>query len=325
MSKPAIKNFKVSDHGRVRAYAPATVANVGCGFDTFGFAIECPGDYVTAWFAPEKGVYLTGIDGDNKALPAAADKNTAGIAVKALLDYLGESRGINLYLQKRMPFGSGMGSSAASAAAAAVAANELLGKPFTKKELLPFVVAGEEYACGSPHSDNAAPSLLGGFVVIREKNEVSQIPVPDRLNCILVHPHCQILTSQARAILPEKVPLKDAQRQWSNTANLVVALYQGNLELFGRCLEDLIIEPVRSALIPGFHEVKETALAAGALGCGISGSGPSVFAFTDNEKAGGKIGKAMQKVFKETAKLESDMYISPINKTGAQIVPNPPL
>ncbi len=306
----------------ITAFAPATVANVGCGFDVFGFAVDAPGDTVKVRFSDNPGVSIAKITGDNGALPKDASKNTAGVSVQMFLNHLGKSNiGIEIELEKNMPLGSGMGSSAASSVASVVATNELFGSPLKREELLPFVIEGERVACGSGHADNVAPALLGGFVLIRsyEPLDCIKIPVPEGLYCVLVHPDVIVETAYARSILPKEIPLKKAISQWGNTAGVIAALMQGDLKLLGRSLEDYIVEPVRSALIPGFIEVKKAATAAGAIGCSISGSGPSMFALCDSKEIAEKVSLAMQETFSQ-AQVKSEAFVSAVNQRGAYII-----
>lgn len=305
------------------AFAPATVANVGAGFDILGFALDEPGDEVVARFNDCGMVRLTRITGDDGKLPMDAALNTAGIAVIKLLEHLGIEQGIDLEVRKKMPLGSGLGSSAASAVAAVVAANALLGSPLKKSELLPFALEGERVACGAAHADNAAPSLLGGFILIRSYAplDVIELAAPAQLRAIVVHPHIEVKTKDAREILKKTLSLKDAIVQWGNIAGLVAGLMKSDYDLISRSLNDVIIEPVRSILIPGFNDVKTAAMRSGALGCSISGSGPSVFALTADMDDAARVAQAMQAAFAEHG-IKSDKFISNINSNGARLVPS---
>ncbi len=306
----------------VKVFAPATVANVGPGFDVFGFAVDQPGDEVTATCAGEPGVRVVEIIGDNGVLSRDADKNTAAVAVVHLLNHLDSQQGIELSLHKKMPLGSGLGSSAASAVAAVVAVNELLGAPLSRKDLLPFTMEGERVACGAAHADNVAPSLLGGFVLIRSYAplDIVQIPVPPLLWCTVVHPHIEVRTEDARKILRREVALASVIPQWGNTAGLIAGLLMSDYELIGRSLTDYIVEPIRSILIPGFVDVKQAAMDAGALGCSISGSGPSVFALSTSEEQSHAIAEAMSGVWRNRYALDSDVFVSRINSEGPRII-----
>ena len=306
----------------IRAFAPATVANVACGFDIFGFAIEAPGDVVEIKKRDEPGVVITEITGDEGRLPLNAEKNAVTVVMLHLLKHLGiKDFGAEVILHKNMPLGSGMGSSAASAVAGVVAMNELLGNPLSRQELLPFAMEGEKIASGSAHADNVGPSLLGGFVVIRSYNplDIFTIPVPDDLYCTLVHPDIEINTKDARFILRSEVSLKNTIAQMGNVAGLVAGLMKSDYELIGRSMVDVIIEPVRSILIPEFNVVKQAAIENGALGCSISGSGPSMFALSKGKLNAESAGLAMQQKF-ANAGIESSMHVSAINKNGAAIL-----
>jgi homoserine kinase len=306
---------------RVRVFAPATVANVAAGFDILGFAVRAPGDEVTASLVDSPGVRILSIEGDGGALSLDPDWNTAGVAAQGMITSLGSRIGIELEMRKLMPIGSGMGSSAASAVAAAVAVNELLGRPFSREALLPFCLEAERVACGTAHADNAAPALLGGFVLIRSCCPLDVVPIaaPADLGCAIIHPRVEIRTQDARKILRDKITMRDAVIQWGNTAGLIAGLLTGDYALIGRSLSDVVIEPMRSILIPGFHRVKEAALAAGALGCSISGSGPSIFALARGLENAREIGKAMAGVYQAIG-LEHEVHVSEVNRDGAMVI-----
>jgi homoserine kinase len=305
----------------IKAFAPATVANVSCGFDVFGFAVENPGDEVQLTLTQGSEVIIKQITGDGGRLPLEADKNTSGVAIQAFLKALGKKQGVEVVLHKHLPLGSGMGSSAASSVAALVGINHLMGEPFSKKDLLPFAMEAERVACGSAHADNVAPSLLGGFVLIRgyDPLDVVSIPTPSDLYCTLVHPHLELKTEDSRQVLKHSISLKDAVTQWGNIAGLVAGLMKPDYALIGRSLKDVIAEPVRALLIPGFDEIKEVAVNEGALGCGISGSGPTIFALSTNRELANQVGKVMQKKF-AAFKLNSEIYVSKINEKGAAVI-----
>jgi homoserine kinase len=305
----------------IKVFAPATVANVACGFDIMGFAVDNPGDEVVLQLADEPGVRITRITGDEGRLPLHPDKNTASVSIMALLQHLGSEQGFELELHKRMPLGSGLGSSAASAAAGVFAANQLLGAPLTPLELLPFAMEGERQACGSAHADNVAPALLGGFVIIRSYDplDVFKIPTPEKLFCTIVHPDIEVNTKDARHILKNQITLKKAVVQWGNVAGLVAGLLQSDYDLIGRSLQDVIIEPIRGLLIPGFTEVKVAAAKAGALGSSISGSGPSIFALSPDHQTAVAVGEAITRVFQEIG-ISGKTYVSKINQSGPMVV-----
>lgn len=305
----------------VSAFAPATVSNVACGFDTFGFAIEGPGDVVRALKASEKGIKITKISGDENRLPLDAKKNTAGIAVNKLLKIAKYPGGVELQVEKRMPFASGLGSSAASAAAAVRAVNVLLDLKRSENELLSCVVESEKSISGTAHADNAAPSLLGGFVIVRKVKpvDVLSVPVPENLYYAIVHPQIEVNTNQARQALPIIIPLKTAIQHWSNTAALVHAMHSGDLKLLGRSMEDLIAEPVRKQWIPYYMEAKKEALNNGAFASNISGSGPSIFAFCDSEKKAQNTAAKMKMVFDKQT-IACTPFYGKIRREGAVII-----
>lgn len=309
----------------VRVFAPATVANVAVGFDILGFAIERPGDEVVARYRKEfVGVRISSITGTgDKQLPMETERNTAGVAALRLLEHLGlaERLGVELEIHKKMPFGSGLGSSAASAAGAAVAVNALLGEPLSREALLYFTVLGEEVADGSFHADNVAPCLVGGITLIRsnESLDVHHLPVPPNLYVAVVHPEIEILTRDARAVLSDSVSLKQVVHQTGSLASFITALYTNDLPLLGRSLKDHLIEPQRKQLITGFDGVQAAALERGALGCSISGAGPSVFALCDSGYLAQAAGQAMQTVFHSRG-IDSQLYVSPINQRGVEIL-----
>lgn len=305
----------------VKSYAPATISNLGPGFDTLGVAINSPGDTVVARRRSEPGLGFS-VATDDAAVPLDPKKNVAGYVATLLMREKRPPFGIDMVLHKSMPVGSGLGSSAASSVAAAVAVNALFVKPLTKIQLLPFILEGERLACGSAHADNAAPSLLGGGCLIRsyEPLDVVPFPIASSLVWIVVHPNTEVLTKKARTMIPKQIPLRSAIRQWGNVAGLVMGLASGDQSLITRCVEDVVAEPLRAELIPGFHEVKRAALNAGALGCSISGSGPSVFAIAPSLKKARVIGTIMAGTFRAAADIQSDLYLSRTNTIGARIV-----
>jgi homoserine kinase len=311
----------MADPSTIKVFAPATVANVASGFDVLGFALDAPGDAVSLARVPEKTVSVRSITGDGGKLPRDPGTNTAAVAAGGFLKSIGFPFGIEISLEKRMPLSSGLGSSAASAVAAVYAANILAGSPLSARDLLPFTMAAEKVACGTAHADNVAPSLFGGFALIRSYDpiDVIQLPVPAGISCAVAHPHTEVRTEDARKILKKEIRLADAIRQWGNLAALVAALYSGDLGLLGRSLQDVVAEPSRSLLIPGFAAVKAAALAAGALGCSISGSGPSVFALCASRSSAETAGAAMVEAF-GGAGLACDLYVSGINRKGPVVL-----
>lgn len=319
----------------VRAFAPGSVSNVGPGFDVFGFAVDGVGDTVEARRRQQPGVVLTDITGDGGRLPREAERNTAGIAALQLLQAAREQGrldagafekvGLELVLHKGMPLASGLGSSAASAVAAVVAVDALLGTGLPQETLLRCAVEGERVACGSAHADNAAPSLYGGFVLVRGAgvgntggHRVTQLPVPEGLTCALLHPHVEVETRAAREALGDRVSLAAAVHQWGNAAALVAALFRGDLDLLAETLVDCVAEPVRSRFVPGFAAVRQAALDAGALGCGLSGSGPTIFALTDRPAA--PLAEAMRQALASETGIDGDVFATPVDAPGARIL-----
>jgi homoserine kinase len=306
----------------IAAYAPATVSNVACGFDVLGFALDDPGDIVMAAPSDTPGVTILDVVGDGGRLTRDPRKNTAGAAVAALLDHLQTTRGVALTIHKGLPLESGIGSSGASAVAAVVAANELLGRPVGSEVLLACAMAGELAGCGAAHPDNVAPSLLGGFVLARNIHppDVVQLPVPDGLACALLHPHLSVHTGTARALLGDTLQLKDAVRQWANLGALVAALFTSDRALLSRSLVDVVAEPKRAGLVPGFYDIKAAATEAGALGCSLSGSGPSLFALASSLAVAHEAGAAMQRAFARHSDVGSDLFVSLVGRAGARVV-----
>ena len=308
---------------KIKAFAPATVANVSCGFDIFGLALESPGDEVIIEVKDSPGVVIKKITGDNGKLPLQAEKNSAGVAAIEFLNHprISNKIGVEIELIKNMPLGSGMGSSAASGAAVLFGLNELLDRPFTPLEMMPFALKAEESACGTGHADNIAPSLMGGFVLVRSYDplDIIKLPVPDKLYCTVVHADVEIMTQKARGILPPVVDMKKSVAQSGNVAGFIAGLLQKDYELLGRSMQDVIVEPVRATLIPYYYEVKNAAMAAGALGCNISGSGPSIFALSVSRETAEAIGEEMKKVYLNNG-IKCDVYVSKINEEGSKIV-----
>jgi homoserine kinase len=306
----------------IAVFAPGSVSNVACGFDVLGFALGAPGDLVTAEASERPGVEISAISGDGGRLPRDPHRNTAGVAATQLLDRLGAVRGIRLTIQKGLPLASGVGSSGASAVAAVVAVNELLGRPARLDVLLECAMAAETVACGSAHPDNVAPSLYGGFVLARSAHppDIVRLPVPSGLACSVLHPHLEIETGHARQVLGDTIPLCDGVRQWANVGALVAGLFRGDLALVSRALEDHVAEPRRAHLVPGFGSVKQAALSAGALGCSLSGSGPSVFALCASLEQAEAAGAAMRAAFAAAADVDADVWTSLVGQEGARVV-----
>lgn len=307
----------------VTAFAPASVANVGCGFDIMGFAVSGYGDRVTVRIENDSENSLISMSGPYaRLIPPEREKNTAGVAVDGFLAATGNRDvKISIELEKNLPLGSGLGSSASSSAAAVFAVNELLGRPLGTRDLIPFAMEGERVACGSAHADNVAPSLLGGFLLIRsyEPLDIIQVRCPDDLYCTVVHPHIELKTSDARRILKRDIPMQDVIRQSANSAAFMIGLMREDYELMGRSISDLLAEPKRTRLIPGFENIKKAALNNGATGFGISGSGPSLFALCRGEAMATALAGVIQEAFSNEG-LESESMISSLNSPGASIV-----
>src|SRR5580658_535737 len=303
---------------QVTVQCPATVANLVCGFDILGMALQAPFDLMEVRLLDEPLVTVTSRDGF--PLPADPAQNTAGAPLLAMLEELGRPIGFEVIIDKKIKPGSGIGSSAASAAGAVVAANHLLKNIFSKEDLVRFALFGEKVASGVKHADNIAPCIYGGITLIRSifPLDIVSIPAPP-LHITVVHPQIEVRTSDARQILRKQVLLKDAIRQWGNIAGLVAGLIKNDYELIGRSLEDVIIEPVRSILIPGFDEVKKKCKESGALGGGISGSGPSIFMLSKDDTTARQLQTIMHDIY-ERIGLDHHTYVTAINQQGVQIV-----
>ncbi len=304
---------------KITIFAPATVANVSCGFDSLGFAVDAVGDRMTFTKTANKGVKITEITGAD--LTYDIDKNAASAVVKKMLNEAGAYFGVELTIHKGFSPGSGLGSSAASAAGAAFGANQLLGNIFSELELTKFAMFGEKVACGTPIADNVSAAIYGGFVLVRsyEPLEIVKLPVPTALRVVAIHPQIAIKTKDARDVLPTKVPLKDAVTQWANLGGLISGLYTENYNLISNSLVDIIVEPARKKFIPFFDNAKNNALKAGALGAGISGSGPTIFALCKGDEIAEKVAKEMIKVYENTA-IDCSIHISKINQEGIKIL-----
>jgi homoserine kinase len=266
-----------------------------------------------------KGIRITKIVGAD--LPLETEKNVAGVAALAMLEAIETDFGFEIEIYKHIKAGSGIGSSAASSAGAVFGINELLGRPFTRKELVLFAMQGEKLASGNAHADNVAPALLGGFTLVRSSNplDIIKIESPSELYATVVHPQIELKTSDARSVLKQTVSLKSAITQWGNVGGLIAGLYTKDYDLIGRSLHDEIVEPLRSVLIPGFDLIKKTAYENGALGSGISGSGPSIFALSKGKETAEKIAKAMSAVYEEM-NLPYEIHVSKVNDEGMKII-----
>lgn len=303
----------------IKIFSPATVANVSCGFDVLGFCLDTIGDEMIIRKTEKRGVFITKIDGYD--LPYETEKNVAGVSALALFEDAQPDIGFEIEIYKKIKPGSGVGSSSASASGSVFAMNELLGRPYNKTQLTNFAMKGEALASGSEHADNIAPGIFGGFTLVKSTIplEVLQLPTPDDLYATIIHPQIEVKTSEARAILPKEIPLKNAITQWANLGSLVHALHTNDYELIRRSLDDVIVEPYRSQLIPHFKDVKLATLNAGALGCGISGSGPSIFALSKGIESAQKVEAAMKNIYKKTA-IDFYTFVSKINTEGIKII-----
>lgn len=315
-------------NNRVRVFAPSSTSNLGPGPDVLGLALLKPGDIVEAELSETPGVEIVEVTGDGGALSRDPKKNVVGVAAADVLRRLDGleadeplQRGVRLWLHKQMPLASGLGSSGASAVGGAVAVNELFDAPLSRYDLVASALVGECVASGTPHADNVAPSLLGGIVLVRSYDplELINLPVPKELRVIIVHPHCSVSTAAARELTAGRTyALDDTVANLGNIAALVDALHQGDLTQFGRSITDRLLEPVRAHLIPGLADVKKAALSQAALGCAVSGSGPSMLAFARSDRDAQAIGDAMQAAFRDSAGLKSDVYLGPVNHEGAR-------
>lgn len=306
----------------IKVFAPATVANVVCGYDVLGFAVNEPGDEVIMKLTEGSGIRITKITGDEGRLPLDPKKNTVSASVQHYLNHIGKQDvGVEIELHKKMPIGSGLGSSSASTVAGLFAVNALFDNLLTNKELVPFAMKGEELACGYGHADNVAPALLGGFVLIRSYQplDIISLPHPDDLYAAIVYPEVDVPTKDARQMIRSKVLLKDAVTQWGNVAGLVSGLFMKDYDLIGRSMTDILVEPTRSILIPDFYKLRSLAMKTGATGFGISGSGPSVFALTKDEATARAITQKLQQHLKSIG-INSLSFVSEVNKKGPVIL-----
>jgi homoserine kinase len=304
----------------ISAIAPATVSNVVCGFDCLGFALSEPCDRITVRPIAERGVRIR--HHDSFDISTDPNKNVAGVTLLAIIDQAGLDHGFEVDIRKGIKPGSGIGSSAASASGVAVAVNRFLGDRFSKLDLVRFAMEGELLASGARHADNVAPCIFGGFTLVRSIEPLDIVPLEfPRLYASVIHPQMEIKTSEARALLPREVPLTDAVTQWGNLGAFVAGLAQGDCALVARSMQDVIVEPARRSLIPKFDEVKTAALNAGALGGGISGSGPSVFMLSESLERASNVADAMRDVYTSTG-IEFNIYVSEIARGGARAVEN---
>jgi homoserine kinase len=303
----------------IKLFCPATIANISCGFDILGLCLEAVGDEMIIRKSEIKGIKIIKIDGAE--LPLETSKNVAGVAALALLEATDCEFGFEIEIYKKIKAGSGIGSSAASAAGAVFGVNELLGKPFSKKELVQFAMKGEAIASGSEHADNVAPAIFGGITLIRSTKplDVIKIESPSELYATVIHPQIELKTSDMRAVLKPEVSLKSAIIQWGNLGGLISGFYTSDYELIGRSLHDEIVEPLRGQFIPKFDLIKRMALENGALGSGISGSGPSIFALSKGVETANRIANTIGDVYKEM-NLPYDIHVSKVNSEGIKIL-----
>lgn len=301
----------------IKIFCPASIANLNCGFDILGLCLNGIGDEMIITKTAKKGIKITKITGAD--LPLETEKNVAGVAALAIIKDLDIDYGFEIEIHKKIKTGSGIGSSSASAAGVVFGINELLGKPFTKHQLIDFAMKGEAIASGCEHADNVAPCLLGGFTLVRGYNplDVIRIESPSELYAVVLHPHIEVKTSDSRAILQPMIPLKNAITQTGNLGGFIAGLFTNDYKLISRSLNDVIIEPLRKHLIPNFDNVKNAALQSGALGSGISGAGPSIFALCKGQNSAEKVAFAMSDSYQNTG-IEFDMHISKVNPNGVE-------
>nr|WP_299067030.1 homoserine kinase [uncultured Allomuricauda sp.] len=301
----------------IKVFCPATIANVSCGFDVLGLALDSVGDEMIVRKTSENGITITKISGQE--LPLETTKNVSGVAGLAFLEKSDFDGGFEIEIDKRIKPGSGIGSSAASSAGAVWAMNELLGKPFSNLELVQFAMQGEKLASDVAHADNVAPAIYGGFTLVRSYNplDIVPIPTPNELFATVIHPQIEVKTSDSRKILKTNITLEKGIQQWGNVGGLIAGLFQNDYDLIGRSLQDHIVEPIRSILIPGFDKIKANAIHVGALGGGISGSGPSIFALSKGEETAQKVAESMKETY-ENIGIEFDIHVSKVNTQGVK-------
>ena len=303
---------------QIKLFCPATIANLNCGFDVIGLCLDTIGDEMIIRKTIQKGIKITKITGAD--LPYENQKNVAGVAALAMIENLDIDHGFEIEIHKKIKAGSGIGSSSASASGVVFGINKLLDKPFSDKQLLEFAMQGEALASGGFHADNVAPALLGGIILIRGYNPIDYIKFesPTELIAVVLHPLIEVKTSDSRAVLPKEIPLKTAIKQWGNLGGLIAGLFTHDYELIGRSLQDEIAEPFRKNFIPNFDKVKNTAIENGALGAGISGAGPSIFALCNGNEIAQKVANAMKDSYENTG-IQFDIHISKINSEGIKI------
>ncbi|MCH4553304.1 homoserine kinase [Aestuariibaculum lutulentum] len=303
----------------IKIFSPATVANVACGFDVLGFCLDSVGDDMVIRKVERKGIHITHIEGFD--LPYNAEENVAGVSALAMYNAIDVDFGFEIEIYKNIKPGSGIGSSAASAVGSVFGMNELIGRPFNKTQLTEFAIKGEALASKCEHADNLAPAMFGGFTLVKSISplEILEIPSPKDLYATIIHPQIEIKTSEARAILPKEVALSNAITQWANFGSLIHGLHTSDYGLIHRSLQDVIVEPYRSQLIPHYHDVKQAVIEVGALGAGISGSGPSIFSLSKGLETAQKVKEAMSQVYSKT-NIDFDIHVTKINTNGIKVL-----
>ena len=304
---------------KVKVFAPASIANMGCGFDIIGFTLDEVGDVLEMTARDGDGISI--VNETDVPLPTDVERNVITPVVRKFLDIMDRKAQIDVRILRKIYPGSGIGSSSASSAAAAYGMNALFGYPLSDEELVECAMEGENLASGGYHADNAAPAVMGGIVLIRgyEPLDLIKLPVPGNFYCAVIHPDIMVSTKEAREILPKAVPMHDAVRQWGNVGGLVAGLYSGDISLVGRAMKDVVAEPWRKQFIPGFDELREKLLAAGALAMNIAGSGPSVFALADKFGTASKVGKIMKEHFASRS-IGYEAYVVKVSNNGAKIL-----
>lgn len=305
----------------IKILAPATVANVSCGYDVLGFCLDQVGDEMIIRKVDKKGIFISKIEGFD--LPYETELNVAGVSALEMYNNIDVDFGFEIEIYKKIKPGSGIGSSAASAVGSVYGMNELLGRPFNKTQLTAFAIKGEAIASKCEHADNLAPAIFGGFTLVKSISPVQilEIPTPPNLYATVVHPQIEVKTAEARAILPREIPLEKAITQWANVGSLVHALHTSDYELIKDALVDVVVEPYRSKLIPHFEEVKKAVVEAGALGCGISGSGPSIYSLSEGLENANRAAQAINAIFSQT-EIAFDVFVGKINTEGIKILKN---
>lgn len=315
----AAESYLIDKMNEIKIFSPATVANVSCGFDVMGFCLDTIGDEMVIRKIEKKGIFISHIEGFD--LPYETELNVAGVSALAMYDALDVDFGFEIEIYKNIKPGSGIGSSAASAVGSVFGMNELIGRPFNKTQLTKFAIKGEALASKCEHADNLAPALFGGFTLVKSISplQVLEIPTPDNLYATIIHPQIEIKTSESRAILPNEVTLSKAITQWANLGSLVHALHTSDYDLLRSSLTDVVVEPHRSKLIPLFAEVKQASLNVGALGAGISGSGPSIFTLSKGSEIAKRVKEAMHEIYSKS-EIDFEIHVSKINTKGVKIL-----